>query len=85
MKFNVAELALVYQALREAASVTRVGVRKEAYLQLAKRMKEKRDADARSVGVVDRSEKDRNVVRSPRGWESIEGGGEEGEDREGGS
>jgi hypothetical protein len=43
-RVTAAEKALVYQALREAASVTRVAVRRQAYLDLAKKMKEERDA-----------------------------------------
>lgn len=40
---TAAEQALIYQALREAASATRIEVRKKAYLELAKKMKEERD------------------------------------------
>jgi hypothetical protein len=63
MDFNIAEYALVYQALREAASATRVEVRRVAYLALAKKMKEERDARSRSVDVVAGSSPAGDVVR----------------------
>ena len=37
---NVAEMALIYQALHEAASYTRIQIRKTEYLKLAAKMKE---------------------------------------------
>ena len=39
---NVVDEALVYLALREAASYTRIEVRKKAYLELAERLRRER-------------------------------------------
>jgi hypothetical protein len=48
---NAVERMLVIQALREAASVTRVDARKKAYLELAKKLKGEADAEVQGGDV----------------------------------
>ena len=72
---TVAEYGLIYQALGEAASYTRSEVRKRAYLDLRKKMKEERDG----LTVVVGGEEARDAVQARgRGWDRIEGSRSEG-------
>jgi hypothetical protein len=51
MEFTVPERALIYQALREAASACRVEVRKKAYFDLARKMRLDREQSEVTEGL----------------------------------